>query len=156
MKSHEELVGQAGYMRGAFINDTIFLERVIDEFICRHFCEKEERKIELIESLMATKRISFDSKMAIARFIIDSHYTWFKDKYPSCFKDVTSIIEHRNIFAHYLLDTSDQGFENLRSNVIGFIKFDRKTEVILYTSEQIMELDKKLRESVDAFQTLMT
>jgi hypothetical protein len=151
MSDIQNILVKAAYLRGSFINDTILLERVIDEFICRHFCSEENKKVELLESLMSTKRITFDSKLAVAKFIIDNHYPEFDEKYPNYKKDITDIITHRNVFAHFLLDTSDDGVEKMKLGGIQFLKFEKKTIPVLYDDLQIKEIDKKIRMYVNAF-----
>lgn len=146
----------AAFTRGIFIQETIQLERCIDEYICRHFCKDDDRKSELLECVMATKRITFDSKLDVARFIIEKHNKEFAILNPQYHKEIRSLIEHRNIFAHYLLDTSEGVMKEIKSKKdIVFIKFDREHKLIKYTEKELFLLFAMLQKYGEEFATLI-
>ena len=56
---------EAGYIyRGQLINDLIYLERLIDEVVSRHFCEDLDKKKELMELMLSNERIGLYNKAA--------------------------------------------------------------------------------------------
>jgi hypothetical protein len=122
----------AGYLyRGQIINDTIYLERRIDEALTRHFCVDEEKKKELFELIIASERMTFSNKIQVFEYLFRKHHKAFVEKYPLIFADLKNINEERNIVAHYLLDTSKEGKEAfINNNKFGFVKFRNSTETI--------------------------
>lgn len=121
-----------GYQyRGQIINDLIHLERLMDEFLSRHFCSDTEKKKEFFELIIATERMSFSSKIQIFEFIFKKHHATLTTKFPKIFSDIKNLNDERNIVAHYLLDTSPNGkkvFEE--AGIIGFVKFRNSTETL--------------------------
>jgi hypothetical protein len=129
-------------MRGLIINETIYLERLIDEFLGRHFCPDKIKRSELFELILGNERISFESKRQILKFVMDKHFKTVVDTNKNIFSDLKEIIDERNFLAHQLLDTSDEAFNKLKENKIGFVKFRNSTETTWYDNDKINTIRK--------------
>ncbi|MEI2749835.1 MAG: hypothetical protein V9E88_13920 [Ferruginibacter sp.] len=145
-KRYNEMAPAAHRVRGIIINEVVLIERLMDRFIANHFTADDKKQMELIELIFATKRISFESKRQIFKFLAEKYYSSkFTDleKLVARLKDIEDI---RNIVAHYMLDTTEKGYENLKNNIIGFVKFHNNTEIITYSNDKVKEIFKMIRE----------
>src|SRR6478672_13483348 len=61
----------AADLRGKIINEVAEMERVIDDYICSHFCHSKDKKSELMEVIIATKHLTFQSKAEIAKCLLE-------------------------------------------------------------------------------------
>lgn len=138
----DTLLKTAMDIRGAFINDTIFLEKVIDNWLADFFCTNKKRSKALFELILCHDRLGVEAKRQVFLFIIQNYCNDFLKEYPNTSKDLTFIIEKRNILAHWLLDTSDHGIE---SGNLKFVKFKNSTESQEFTLEIIEDMKAKLK-----------
>jgi hypothetical protein len=138
-------------VRGFIINQTISLERIMDRYISKYFSNDETKIEELIELVFSTKRIAFESKRQIFKYIVDNHNKDFLKKYPDVCSDLKKIEEHRNVFAHYYLDNSDEGEEMFKNGKMGFVEFLNKTETIYYTRQGLNKIYDMLNKYLTAF-----
>lgn len=140
---YEKYTNLAFRRRGAIINETIMLERIIDDYISAHFCDTAEKRLELLENLMATNRIIFENKVQIFKSILEKHNPQFLEKHPSLFNNILkTVIPERNVFAHYWLVTSKELSEWIKESKTVFVKFKNKTEHIEYTPEKYTSISK--------------
>ncbi|WP_419803524.1 hypothetical protein [Mucilaginibacter sp.] len=151
MDKADFVAAYASKARGTIINQIIFLERVIDEFLSGYFCDNLIKKRELMELHLGDK-LPFEVKRNIFSILLKDHYPDFLIKHPKLIKDIISVIEHRNIFAHYLLDTGEEALTILDDEIpkIGFIRYKKNTETIWYTSEKINEIVAQINRCVYA------
>jgi hypothetical protein len=149
---------QAGYLyRGQIINDLIYLERLIDEAISRHFCEDLQRKKELMELILSNERIGFYNKVQVFEYIFKTHRPEFVNANPNIFSDIKKLIDERNIVAHYLLDTSEAGKkEYINNGKIGFVKFRNSTETIWRTQEMYLNFHLLTSKYIKSLSTYLT
>jgi hypothetical protein len=148
----EDLVKNAADMRGAVINDTILLERYIDEFIARYFSSTESKKVELMEMVFCTNKMTYIGKMELfVEILIKTKSPLLpsepkkgeggKKKFLQDLKDIGSI---RNIFAHHMLDTSDEGVNVwINETTFRFIRFDKQSTPESYNQDRLNK-DKEL------------
>ncbi|QGW28411.1 hypothetical protein [Phnomibacter ginsenosidimutans] len=99
-------VHQASHTRGVLINQIILLERLIDSYISKYFCNTQDKATELMDMILATRRMTFDGKADVFRTILDKLYPEKKKENSTIAKDLKFIIEERNMLAHYFLDVS--------------------------------------------------
>jgi len=99
-------VHQAAHTRGVLINQIILLERLIDSYISKYFCKTQDKATELMDMILATRRMTFDGKTEVFRAILDKLYPEKKKENSTIAKDLKFIIEERNMLAHYFLDVS--------------------------------------------------
>ncbi len=60
----------AFHRRGVIINQTIMLERIIDDTIANYFCGQTKKKMEILELIISTNRMTFENKMQVLKFIL--------------------------------------------------------------------------------------
>lgn len=117
--------------RGQIISDLIHLERLIDEALCRQFSSESDKRTELMEVIFGNERMSFDAKIQVFQFMFVKYQKEFLNKFPDMIKEIRAIQAERNIVAHYLLNTSDEGRERIQKDGnIGFVKFRNSTETL--------------------------
>jgi hypothetical protein len=149
---------EVGYFyRGQLINDLIYLERLIDEAVSRHFCTDLERKKELMELMLSNERIGFYNKVQIFEYIFKTHKPEFVKANPNIFSDLKKLIDERNIVAHYLLDTSETGKEEyINKGNIGFVKFRNSTETLWRTQEMYLNFHQLTSNYIKSLSTYLT
>jgi hypothetical protein len=116
-------------VRGKIIHNCTILEKIMDDAIARHFCSNEEKRHDMFIFILATERITWMNKHQVLGLIFNrqsainapNKYSRFIENNPDFVGDIQKIIENRNIFAHYLLDTSDQYLNRFQMD--GFIRF---------------------------------
>jgi hypothetical protein len=138
-----------GY-RGKIINDTIVLERTIDNFLAIYFTQHElDSKPgeslfqEMLDLIFSNERMSLGSKIEVFCEIIKKHYPDFLKANPNVNKDLSFIIQQRNILAHYLFDFSEEAIA-ARNLKVDFIKQKNKTTLIHFDKEIYEDVQKKL------------
>ena len=128
-------------IRGEIIERAIILERFVDWFIVSHFCTEYIKKIELLETVIATKRIIFENKVQVFKILLDKHYKNFDNENPSFANKLIKLIEERNVFAHYTLFSGEEQVSKFHENgTITFVKFNNSTEYIEYSKEKIEKI----------------
>lgn len=138
---YKKTLSTAIKVRGKIINETIYLERLIDEFLGRFFCSDPTRQAVLFDALLGTERITFENKRQIFQFVCERHYVQIKKENKDLFKDISTIIEHRNVLAHNLLNTTIDGYNKFISNKsISVIKFKNTYTVLEYSPRFVEEL----------------
>ncbi len=132
---------RAYYPRGKIISDTIHLERKMDDYIASYFCDDSEKKKDLMQSLLSTKRIIFENKRLIFDFVVNKERPDWVKKYPKFKNSLIKIIEQRNIMAHYLLNTGDEAIKEME-NTMDFINFRDNMEVESFDKKRQANLIK--------------
>lgn len=137
---------QSYYYRGQIIGDLIYLERLIDEFISRHLCETGEKQKEIFELILANEKMGFSNKIQVLEFIIKTHKKEFLTSNQNIFADLKKLNDERNIVAHYLLDTSENGRKVFQeSKSIGFVKFRNSTKTLWRSNDDYLKFKGLLR-----------
>ncbi|MFZ4101202.1 MAG: hypothetical protein ACOYKR_04555 [Sphingobacterium thalpophilum] len=135
----KSIISDSTDIRGFFITDTIVIERRIDNYLANYFCSKPKyRRQELIEMILSSDSMTFEKKKNIFKVVLKKHQPTFEKEYPELFPFLNSIIENRNIFAHYLLDTSKEALKRY-PNDIGFVKYKNDTVTIWFNNEQLKD-----------------
>jgi hypothetical protein len=139
----------AFHRRGVIINETITLERIIDEILSHYFCGLSPKKQELMELIICTNRMIFENKVQVLKVLLEKHKPLFLKSNPTLFTDITkTIIPERNIFAHYWLVTSAELSEFIKNNQTVFIKFKNTTEYIYYDDTKFSDITKTIVKSI--------
>jgi len=127
-------------LRGALIHEAVFLERMIDFFLSKHFAKNKKASIELTDWVF-TERITFENKVQILNLVIQKYFPEFKETHPTYHKDIIYIVEQRNIFAHYLALNDDKDIELfLNDKTISFIKYKNDSTVVYKTKSEYLKL----------------
>ena len=116
-----EYIELAYRRRGELINQTIMLERAMDSFLAKYFCNDTAKETELLEIFLSTTHVTFFAKQEVIMIILKKHIPEFVLAYPDVEKDLKEIMEERNIVAHSVLDFSDVNSNN-KNSLIGEVK----------------------------------
>ncbi|MGZ3756394.1 MAG: hypothetical protein ACXVAY_06595 [Mucilaginibacter sp.] len=145
-------------IRGSILNITVDIENIIDMLIARHFCTHNSRKIELINFLLPSDRISLDNKRQVLELILIEHYKELYDKtYNKVMKDLERrIIPKRNEFAHgkmHIKEFDDSSnLEDAKNHfVVGFLRYKKGKEAVSwYTYGEIVEFIKLMEATLES------
>ena len=142
----------AFHRRGVIINQTIMLERIIDDIIANYFCGQTKKKMELLELIISTNRMIFENKMQILKFILKNNNPTFLKENEKAVSDILNIIiPERNIFAHYWLETSKKLTDYLKDQKTVFIKFKDTTDYIEYDEAKFINIVKTISKNIHLF-----
>jgi hypothetical protein len=152
---YERYTNMAFLRRGLIINETIMLERLIDDFIIEHFCKDQEKQKELRELIIATNRMIFENKIQVLKVLLERHHKYVLEANPKLTSEILEkIIPERNVFAHYWLVTSAEIVEYLKEGKTVFVKFKNTTEHLQYDDDKVREIMMLIAKYIKVFMTL--
>lgn len=139
-------------VRGTVIGMAIALETVVNKFIAKHFCSSKLKQREMIEYLLGTERMSFDTKRQLMETIIQSHLPHlYESRYRQILRDIElRIIPKRNEFAHGLTDLKTETAKHT-----GLIKYKKGKVNVIYSYEEIQALLKMIDDHTGAITELL-
>jgi hypothetical protein len=126
-------------IRGHFLNEFIFIERLIDEYLTRHFCDETQKRKELFEFIMC-ENVAFEPKRLLLWHIMNIYDNAIYIKHKSKAEGMTTLMTTRNKLAHWMLDTSQEAHELFKLNKLQFLRFKNKTERYPFTNEIMDDL----------------
>jgi hypothetical protein len=137
-----DYLAHAASMRGRILNQVAEMERVIDDYICDHFCESREKKNELMEVILSTRHVTFSSKADIVRCIVERRKDATKAQATKIFNHLDKIAKERNMVAHYSLDMSMSALKKFQADkdTIGLIKYSKIKSVEEFNKKRVIEL----------------
>ena len=154
VKRYANIVLYSVQARGLIINDSIYLEKLTDEFIARYFCPSKAKRTHLFEFILGNERITAMSKKDVLKLIIEANYPDIVVANKTLFADLTTIIEERNMFAHQMVDASKEA-EKLEANSFHLIRFKNSTRHFLYNETKVISHLKMIGKYIDVFQNLL-
>jgi hypothetical protein len=80
------------YRRGTIINETILLERLIDDYIASYFCGEDVKKIELVDLVISTNRMIFENKVQVFKYLVEHHDKELIKKNPDMINDILNVV----------------------------------------------------------------
>jgi hypothetical protein len=92
----DEFIKRTGYV----ITITIEFEKLIDDFLSKHFCYEQNRQDDFKNLILYNERISLDFKRELFTVIIKKEYKDLLTKNSTVLSDLGRLPEHRNRFAH--------------------------------------------------------
>jgi hypothetical protein len=150
----EQIQNSALKIRGYMLNELIFIERLIDEYITRHFCKDEHKKKELFEFIVC-EYVAFEPKRHLLNYLIEKYDKELFENNESNLKDLTDLMVKRNRFAHWMVDTSEEAHDLFKQNKIRLTRFKNKTEHYIITDKIIEELGVKIKNCRDMMAELL-
>lgn len=142
----------AFHRRGVIINQTIMLERIIDDIIANYFCGQTKKKIELLELIISTNRMIFENKIQVLKFILKNNNIAFLTENEKAFSEILNlIIPERNIFAHYWLETSKKLSTYIKEQKTVFIKFKDTTDFVEYDEIKFINIVNIITKNIHIF-----
>jgi hypothetical protein len=128
-KDIANMCNKAAALRGEILNRTIFIERSIDQFIGSYFCEIEDKKDDLLLWIVC-ERMTFDLKKQLFEYLLKKTVPDFYERNKNDIAFLSSIMEERNILAHYLLNTTEDGVRRfVEKKELTFAKFKNKFDL---------------------------
>ncbi len=148
---NQNYTAQASQIRGVLINHIILLERLMDSYISKYFCQTEEKATELMDLIISTKRITFESKAQVFKTILDKVLPERKNDNQKLAKDFQFIAGERNMLAHYFLDITQPSVDRYKTDgsTITSLKIEKTRTSEIFDFERV----KKLGDIVDSYNT---
>ena len=141
----------AAEYRGSIINETIWLEKRMDDYIAYYFCDDVNRTQEMHLLFWGDNRMSFEGKKQIFDYIARKHdLDWYKQYISlrsapvkkgsiSMNNDLCYIMEQRNILAHCVLDLRKDA-RNKEKGTVSFLRFKNEEKRFEFTVEIFNEI----------------
>ncbi len=141
---------QAANTRGVLINHIILLERLVDSYIAEYFCGVGGKSVELMDMILATRRITFDGKMQVFKMILDKQFPRELNKHSEYAKSLQLVSNRRNQLAHFLLDHSPEAIERfVKTSAFTLLKIDNVREPKIYDFAKIKETGDLANKYID-------
>jgi len=154
-----QCIALAKAMRAEFLESFVGLEKMIDFYLAFHFCPDPTDGTlahELMDAIICTDRITFESKRQVFQFLVKKHNPGFYEKHKTIFSDLTEFMQTRNILAHYSIYTGTDAVESFTQNGnITFIKFKNDRSLITFTKEDIDDKISAMVEHSEAIADLL-
>lgn len=149
----KEFIKKAHEVRGSILNESIFLEKMLNYFIATHYCGDTEIRDEMCNNFLEFD-VSFRAKVACFGRIMKENYKSWLSEHNKIPEYLTKICDLRNAISHQVLDTSKYGRQQFllfkEINLTHFNKIERIVfsqeyvedimNVITYTTNNIMLL----------------
>jgi hypothetical protein len=100
---------------------------MIDEFLSSYFCNDPQKQSDLMQ-LVISEFLTFDIKRQAFDFIIDKNFTEFRTKNPDFSNKINNLMKQRNILAHWMTDTSEDGIKIFEKGELRFVRFKSKSK----------------------------
>lgn len=154
-EAYEIMAPRIAELRGSILNEVVYLERLMDEYLCRHFCSDKSKRLDLLSFLMATDRITFDNKRGILKILMERDNKPFVLNNKSIFSDLETIMKERNFLAHTLFDSSLDGYNSFLKNEFKFIRFKNSIERSVYNDTKMKNISRLIAKYIDIFTELL-
>ena len=137
----------AGEVRGIVIEGCIMIERKIDYYLSKYYCEDNERRLELSD--LFTQYLNLEFKRALYMRILNKNHNEEIELYSKELKGIENMMVERNVLAHMELDTSDTAIEKyITTGVIQFIKYRKIVSSHEITTNLLDTFQKNLTNGV--------
>lgn len=124
----EEFENHVCLVRGLVIQKCTELEWAMEVYISEYFSNDNKRIIELA-TLVLAPRVSWYDKLDILKTIFELNKVQMNAKMKNYYSDIKSIIEDRNVFAHFPIDQTASALQEFNSKkALRFLKFKNSKE----------------------------
>ncbi len=106
-KQLTQLFQLAQEIRAPFLEQAIFIEKIIEDIIAQHFCPEENRRALFFSLVINGTDLTFLSKIEILERLLQLCYPDLSGKHPKLIDELQKIRRFRNRIAHAMLDSSD-------------------------------------------------
>lgn len=124
----------ASLARGKVLNEVAMLEKLIDVYLSMYYAQKGKQNSFMLTFLSKTE---LRRKVNIFKETIQLYKNNFVVNYPEYESDLERIFKSRNIFAHEVLDVTQEGLIKYSEGVLRFDNFKKNRLVTSFTKEQI-------------------
>lgn len=112
-------------MRGDIIENVTYLEYLFHLYIVKHFCTDDIKSKEMV-SLILGPSVELMNEYKIVRYLLETYNKALLESNKSILADMQKVIEHRNIFAHWITDYSPEAIHQFKkNNVVRLVHFKR-------------------------------
>ena|ERR1700744_485748 len=133
----------ASYFRGTVLNEMANLELYINLYIASYFCPNDYDKIHEMQLLiLGDSRTTLGGKIEVFHNIAKIHDKQWLDAYKgdkTLVKDLTYVMEQRNIFAHRIIDLDSFTTERPEKTV-RFLTFKNSLDKVDYDERKFENL----------------
>lgn len=154
-----KLIDDVAKIRGVIINQAVTSERLIDEFLCNYFCN-DEYKRKLLMELVISDQMMLKPKTALFFKILSIDRNYSKINYDNLNESLKSLAFNRNIVAHWLVNTTDDGIDLYKKGVISFIRFrysdNKGGNIKSYNQKDLNQVIKKANKTVEALLAIVS
>lgn len=157
MEYFEKYEAQASAFRGAIINSTVVLERMIDVYISCHFCKTRRLRGEFISTVISANYIMASKKKDLFAELLKRHDPDFLKENPGIIKMIEKVYINRNIYAHQQMDTTREQVEKFdKYGIITFTKFGNFITTIECTQSEVNAWASKANDLAYIINNLLT
>jgi hypothetical protein len=156
-----DLLSNSAHLRGRIIDGTIQVERLIDDYLAKYFCQSQRKSNELKELFFSTNSVVLDAKRSIFSVVIKRENPDFVKLNPKYLSRLDKFIPHRNIFAHAEIDTSSEAIANYKDEIVFFkyVNGEQKrhgysTKKYIQLLQEVDYLTKKTQEALTAMPSM--
>ncbi|NOW97959.1 hypothetical protein [Mucilaginibacter sp. SG564] len=156
MRTTEEMYALAAKYRGNIINEMTWMEKFVDSYITNYFTSDETKVVDMHLLFLGDNRISFDAKRQIfIHLAMKYDLLWYNEyksfrvhpepkKFYSMNNDLDYLTQQRNILAHRIVDTTEDG--RLDNEKISFLSFKNEAKTIPFSEETYIEMMFTIRD----------
>jgi hypothetical protein len=143
---YQKYTFQCAQVRGIVLQECILMERLMDSVIADFFCKEQEMREALMDIILCTKRMTFESKTSTFREILNRRFPGNEKQNTAIYKSIINTIETRNMFAHYVVDYSNQAVVDYiqTQTTVALLKYDKKRVSEIFTRERVESIVAKI------------
>jgi len=131
-------------MRGAFVDQTIWIDVLVTDLLAHYFSPDPVRRSLLHSEVLTGRDASFNGRLEVLEDVVNLSFPDFKKKYPLLFKSLSNIRRLRNRLAHAQVDNGDEflrkGYTD-RIQLVFHEKGSKRTQIIM-----VPEFKERLKE----------
>lgn len=151
--NNDKMNFDAALARGSVLNSVTMLEKIIDIYISTYYSQKGKQN-QFFRIFMS--RTEFKRKIDIFKETVIIHQPNFKKDYPSYLDDLRKIIDSRNIFAHEVLDISQDGMINYNKGSLQFDNFKKDRKKNTFNDLEINSLRELIHKYSEIIKDLLS
>ncbi|WDF79807.1 hypothetical protein PQ469_07280 [Mucilaginibacter sp. KACC 22773] len=145
MMINSDIYQRAAFIRGHFINQVAFIEKMMEYFTAFHFCRDRERAMEMVDFLTGDRFVSFESKRNVFELVLEHHFKEVYNSNKEYRSFLTTIQNERNKLAHLTVLIDEQSIDDfVHKGSIYLIKFGEKTKGIEYSKSHVDDIMYKV------------
>lgn len=124
----------ANDLRGRLINGITEMEREIDDYIAKYFCHSKDKRVELMEVVIATKHLTFLAKAEIVKCLLVKSGDATTKEANKIFTNLSQkIAKQRNIIAHNTVEISGKIINDFKTDKLKTVYF------LKYANTKVLE-----------------
>lgn len=152
-----KLIEQSISFRGTLISRLSVLEGAMNLFLAQTFCDTDTKQTEILETLFATKKITYADKVDTVIFILNKYHKGFLKEHIYLSKTkLIEIGEKRNIIAHCFLNTEEEGLKLFaEKNTVSFLKYHNSKEPQNFSNIDLEKLFNLIEEATKSILSLI-